>query len=286
MPLPHRLSSLPFLAAGFGAALAACVAATAAPAQDRPADPPMVSSYTGPVAPDCRPSPAVAPLSAPEFPGVAVDPAWPREAYLLTDSVVLGAQHALIQKFRAACWSLRMDGKPAIMLPMANAHLRKYPKLPPVAIMAIGYNSLWEKERRNYERHAKRFDDEAEQILKTLAERGVKKVVWVKIREISEDNVPMSHGDARAQLRLYAHYFPWVNERLRLLRERHPGLALADWPRAGAGLGYTYDGIHLNPIGAAVMTHEIMRTVGIAMPEGDRPASAPPPVSRAAKPRM
>jgi hypothetical protein len=76
-----------------------------------------------------------------------------------------------------------------------------------------------------------------------------------------------------------------VNERLRLLRDRHPGLALVDWPRAGAGLGYTYDGIHLNPIGAAVMTHEIMRTLGIATPEGDRPASAPAPGSRPVKPQ-
>lgn len=246
-----------------------------------PPDPPMVSSQTGAVAPDCRPGPAVAPLSPPAFPGVAVDPAWPREAYLLTDSVVLGAQYALIQKFRAACWSLRMDGKPAIMLPTANAHLKKYPALPPVAIMAIGYNSLWEKERRNYAKWAARFDAEAEQILKTLAERGVKKVVWVKIREISEENVPMSHSDARAALRLYSHYFPYVNERLRLLRERHPGLALVDWTTAGAGLGYTYDAIHLNPVGAAVMTFEIMRTLGIAMPADAPPTPRAPTTPRA-----
>ena len=52
-----------------------------------------------------------------------------------------------------------------------------------VAVVALGYNSLWEKNRRNYDKWAKKFDDEAEAILATLTSLGAKKIVWVTLRE-------------------------------------------------------------------------------------------------------
>jgi hypothetical protein len=264
---------------------AAALAASAGAQDAAPPVPKMVSSASGKVAADCKPADRDAAAAAPAYPGLELDPSWPREAYLLTDSVVLGAQFQLLRQFRAACWTLRMDGQPAIMMPAANAHLRKYAKLPPVAILAIGYNSLWEKDRKNFERWSAKFDAEADQLLKTLAERGVKKVIWVKLREISAENIPMKHPDARMQLKQYSFYFPYVNERLLALRARHPGLALADWKSVGNGLGFTYDAIHLNPLGAATMTNEIQRAVGIVPPP--EPAAAPktvvkPPERRAA----
>ena len=39
-----------------------------------------------------------------------------------------------------------------------------------VAVVALGYNSLWEKNRRNYDKWAKKFDDEADALLATLTE--------------------------------------------------------------------------------------------------------------------
>jgi hypothetical protein len=86
------------------------------------------------------------------------------------------------------------------------------------------------------------------------------------LREISEDNIPMKHAGARRQLEKAGFYFPYVNERLKAMRERHPEMALADWPGGAAKSGYTYDAIHVNPKGAWKMTDEIMVAIGLEPP--------------------
>jgi hypothetical protein len=128
-----------------------------------------------------------------------------------------------------------------------------------VAVVALGYNSLWERNRRNYDRWAKAFDQQAEDMVATLKDLGARKIVWVTLRELNPSIVPAKAVD---ELPLYSWYFPWVNERLRALVEHHPEVALADWSAASQANGLTYDSIHLNKDGAALMSDVIARAVG------------------------
>ncbi len=144
---------------------------------------------------------------------------------MLSDSVVLSGKAAIPARF--SDWTVEIDGKAALMLKAANERLRARGKpVGSVAVMAIGYNSLWEKDRRNYDRWAAQFDKQADELLVTLKDLGAKKVVWVTLREPTAETVP---AKAVKELSQYSWYFPYVNERLRALAERHPEVALADW---------------------------------------------------------
>ena len=91
-----------------------------------------------------------------------------------------------------------------------------------VAVVALGYNSLWEKNRRNYDKWAKKFDDEAEAMIAELTTLGAKKIVWVTLREPTADTVP---AKAVKELPQYSWYFPWANERIHAIQQRHPEVA-------------------------------------------------------------
>jgi lysophospholipase L1-like esterase len=191
--------------------------------------------------------------------GVALDPTWPKELFVLSDSVVLSGKAAIPARFPD--WRVEIDGKPALMLKAANERLQARGKpVGSVAVMAIGYNSLWEKNRRNYDRWAEQFDKEADRLLETLASLGAKKVVWVTLREPTPETVP---AKAVKELSQYSWYFPYVNERLHALAERHPEVALADWTAVSNQNGITYDSIHLNDTGAKLMADTIAQAVGL-----------------------
>jgi hypothetical protein len=57
-------------------------------------------------------------------------------------------------------------------------------------------------------------------------------------------------------------YFPYVNEQLHILQQRHPDLLLADWAAISNRAGVTYDAIHLNTAGAQLMINLIHSTIG------------------------
>ncbi len=59
----------------------------------------------------------------------------------------------------------------------------------------------------------------------------------------------------------YAWYFPYVNERLRRLDRIRDDLVLAEWDRVSKRTGVTYDAIHLNPRGAALMARTIRAAI-------------------------
>lgn len=127
-----------------------------------------------------------------------------------------------------------------------------------LAIVGLGYNSLWERGRRRYGVWAKRFDREARRLLRTLRRLGARQVVWVTLREPTRSTVP---AHARDELGQYSWYFPYVNERLRRLDRRGDDLVLADWASASSRPGITYDTIHLNAEGAALMAKTIWSAV-------------------------
>ncbi len=83
-------------------------------------------------------------------------------------------------------------------------------------------------------------------------------MVWVTLREPTRRTVPPQSRDELGQ---YSWYFPYVNERLRRLDRRRDDLVLADWAKASDRPGLTYDSIHLNTEGAALMARTIWGTV-------------------------
>jgi lysophospholipase L1-like esterase len=189
-------------------------------------------------------------------------PGWlrPRRMTVLVDSVLLGGMPAL--RSRRPCWRVRMRGRPALMVRIAEQELRGAARrVARLVVVGLGYNSLWERGRRRYRHWAARFDREARRLLRTLHRLGARQVVWVTLREPTRRTVPPS---ARGELGQYSWYFPYVNERLRRLDRRRDDLVLADWANVSRRPGLTYDSIHLNTKGAALMARTIREAISRA----------------------
>jgi len=146
-------------------------------------------------------------------------------------------------------------GHPAIMIKEAVKDLQAAATpVGSVVIIGIGYNSLWQRNRANYSAWANEFDAEAENLITVLKQLGAKTLVWVTLREPSASVVPPL---GKAQYDAYVWYFPYVNEQLHILQQRHPDLLLADWAAISNRPGVTYDAIHLNTAGAQLMINLI-----------------------------
>ncbi|HSS10043.1 MAG TPA: acyltransferase family protein [Acidimicrobiales bacterium] len=187
-------------------------------------------------------------------------PAAPKTMTVIADSVLLSARQMLVQQFTAAGWQVDYRGHPAIMIKEAVKTLQTAgTPVGSVVVVGIGYNSLWQRNRANFSAWANEFDPEAENLLTTLKQLGAKTIVWVTLREPSASVVPPL---SKAQYDAYVWYFPYVNERLHALQQRHPDLLLADWAAISNRPGITYDAIHLNTAGAQLMTNLIRSTIG------------------------
>jgi hypothetical protein len=110
----------------------------------------------------------------------------------------------------------------------------------------------------NYDEYAQTFDEEADQLLEGLRRLGAKRFVWVTLNETDRSKIEDFGLEMYDQ---YNWYFPYVNERLRLLAERHPDLVLADWTSVSNTTGLMYDAMHLLPEGIRLMIDTI-RTGG------------------------
>jgi lysophospholipase L1-like esterase len=186
-------------------------------------------------------------------------PAWltTRRATVLVDSVLLGGIPALRSNFSR--WHIDVIGRPAIMLPAMEQELRASGRrVAPLVILGVGHNSLWEKDRRNYGTWSARFDREATELLNALRRLGASELIWVTLRQARRAVIPSS---ALWQYDKYSWYFPYVNERLRLLDRKRTDLALADWAAVSNRSGITYDAFHLRPEGAALMARTIRAAV-------------------------
>lgn len=171
--------------------------------------------------------------------------------------MLLGGIPAVRGNFRG--WSIDVRGHEAIMLPAMEQDLRRSGQaVAPLVIVGVGHNSLWEKDRRNYLIWSERFDREATRLLGTLKRLGAREVIWVTLREARRAVIPSS---ALWQYDKYSWYFPYVNERLRLLDRKRTDLALANWEAVSNRPGITYDAFHLNPVGAALMARTIRAEV-------------------------
>jgi len=207
----------------------------------------------------------------PTEPSTTVKPRWwtARRQTVLVDSVLLGGTVAMREQFRR--WRVEILGEPTVMLSAMEERIAARSRsVARLVVIGIGYNSLWERGRRNYSTWARKFDTEARELLATLRRKGARQFVWVTLRDARRSVIP---PDALAQHDRYAWYFPYVNERLRRL-DRRADLVLAPWDRVSDRRGLTYDAFHLNPEGAALMARTIQQAI---QAEGRRQTKVFPP---------
>jgi hypothetical protein len=186
-------------------------------------------------------------------------PYWARQRHItvLVDSVLLSGERSIRRAH--PCHVLHFRGRPAWMIKHAAREIaRSRKRVAPLVVVGIGYNSLFQRNRRRYDYWARRWDREAAALLRVLRRKGARQFVWVKLREPTPRTVPRH---AVGELRYYSWYFPYVNERLSRLDRRHGDVALADWKRAGDRNGITYDSIHLNSRGGPLMGRTIRRAI-------------------------
>ena len=200
---------------------------------------------------------ATAASTSPRHGAAAGNDARPKNITLVTDSVMLGAVHAV----RAALpgWHVEVLGKPALMVNQAGPlYLPPGRKVAPTVVVGLGYNSLWQPNREHFGAWAGQFDRQADALVARLRSLGARKIVWVTLREPTPGVVT---PDGLYQYAHYAWYFPYVNARLRALAQRHPEVTLADWGAVSDRGGLTYDLIHLDPDGARLMAHLVARAI-------------------------
>jgi hypothetical protein len=182
-------------------------------------------------------------------------PAWltSHRATVLVDSVLLGGVESVRSNLRG--WNVDVLGRAAVMIGPLEEEIRESAtRIAPLAVVGVGYNSLWERGRKNYRNWARDFDRDATALVRTLRRQGAGQIVWVTLRDARRSVIP---ADSRWQFDKYAWYFPYVNERLRLLDRRLPYVVLADWATVSDRRGLTYDAFHLDPDGQALMAHTI-----------------------------
>jgi peptidoglycan/LPS O-acetylase OafA/YrhL len=188
--------------------------------------------------------------------GCPLNPAWPKTLTLLSDSVGLGLSRAL--PLALPGWKVEILGRPALMVKQVVPEFLNARSVGSVVVIALAYNSLFERDRKNYEHWSAIWDRSAEKLLSDLQACGAKKLVWITLREPSPESVTDAGRD---QYDRYAWFFPYVNERIRALAARHPELAVADWQAASDGPDLTKDLIHLNPRGVSLLTSTVTRAV-------------------------
>jgi len=183
-----------------------------------------------------------------------------RTVTVLGDSVLKGAEEQMTAELQASGYLVDYRATPAWMLDDAEEEIAAAGPVGATVIVGLGHNTLWEKDRANFDNWAGKFDREADALIATLERLGATKIVWATLREPSESVIPAS---GQKQYRLYVWYFPYVNERLRLLVQRHPDVILADWAAVSNQDGLTYDAMHLTGSGIRLMIDTIRTAGGI-----------------------
>ena len=174
---------------------------------------------------------------------------------VLGDSVLLGAEDQLTAELEASGYTVDYRAVAAQMLHQGNkALLDAGTPVGETVVIGLGHNSLWERDRQNYDKWARKFNSEADILIQTLEGLGATKIVWVTLREPSEDVIP---PEGRKQYDAYVWYFPYVNEQIDQLPTRHPDLVVADWAAVSNESGLTYDAMHLTSSGIRLMIDTI-----------------------------
>lgn len=178
-----------------------------------------------------------------------------RSVYVITDSVVLGAENEITSTFSSHGWDVTIEGLPGLNTKTAaDVVTSRRDAIGDNVIVALGHN-----ETPNRVSMASTFDS----MMHTLD--GVPNVVWVKLRDVRPEDVSARGWQ---QIAGYRSTFAMVNEELERLADRWPRLVLADWTTTAHRGGISYDAIHLNPLGAQLMADLLWREMnGFNRPE-------------------
>lgn len=174
------------------------------------------------------------------------------------DSVFYGAYSPFLKR-ELRPWDLRFRGYVNLTVAGADKGIRqRRQRMRELVVVGLGYNSNWERDRRNYKFWAGQFDRQALGLVRTLRRFGARRILWVTLREPDRSNVPKELYPA---LEKHAWYFPYVNERLRRLDRRREDVTIANFTPVADRLGITWDTIHLNPKGSALLARTIERGI-------------------------
>ena len=215
--------------------------ATTVPGQTTVAEPASTTTATSPT------TTTAATVAPPAAPGATIT--------VLGDSVLLGVEEQMTAELSASGFEVDYRAEPAWQLDNALDDITAAGRpVGEVVVLGIGHDSLWERDRSGYDGYAERFDEEADALLAGLRQLGAKRFVWITLNEQDRSTVPDFGLEMYDQ---YNWYFPYVNERLRLLHERNPDVVLADWAAVSKQEGLTYDAMHLTGDGIRLMIDTI-----------------------------
>ncbi|MFZ4721173.1 MAG: hypothetical protein ACOYMR_17225 [Ilumatobacteraceae bacterium] len=191
-----------------------------------------------------------------------------KRLFMVSDSVGLGAIPAIRSRF--AGWQVTVTGKPGLFTEQLANYVNTAPAsaLGDSAIVATGYNyPYWDPPR---------FARSVDLMVARLKARGVKRIFWVTMREVTPAYYAKWNGLTEAYRTVYLAY-PGANEQLRKATTRHPELSVIDWAANADLFGLSYDAIHLNPTGAARYANLAYTTVttGITRSTADTVTTVP-----------
>ena len=176
-----------------------------------------------------------------------------RQVVVVGDSVILGAESAMVGAFSDMGWLITFDAAVNRSTSAGGEAIASHgAELTDTLVVNLGANDAG-----NTGAYRSRVD----QIMASTA--AVPHVYWLTIREVRD-------------------YYPAANQALRDAAAAYPNVTILDWHGTTAGRTdlTSSDGLHLNGAGAALMTE----LVTFAAVNGGAPVAAPPPPVAAAPP--
>ena len=173
-----------------------------------------------------------------------------RQVVVVGDSVILGAESAMVGAFSEMGWLITFDAAVNRSTPAGGDAINSHAaELTDTLVVNLGANDAG-----NTGAYRSRVD----QILASTA--GIPHVYWLTIREGRD-------------------YYPAANQALRDAAAAYPNVTVVDWHGAAAGRTdlTSGDGLHLSGAGVAVMT-ELVTTAAV---NGGAPAVVAPPAAPA-----
>jgi hypothetical protein len=161
-----------------------------------------------------------------------------KNIFMIADSVGLSARDTIPKYFPGR--NVTITGFPGVFVESLTTITNAQPQevFGDVAIVAGGYDYPYPDPPR--------FDRSVDALIDVLHSKGVKRIIWVTLREVKPQYITAS---AWKGIQPYYFYFPEVNDHLRAAVNRHPDLTLADWSAIADQYNLTYDAIHLSQTG-------------------------------------
>jgi hypothetical protein len=195
--------------------------------------------------------------------------------FIVSDSVLLGARPQIRAAFGNR--TVNFHGFGGITIAQAEDIINDYPHdLHESLIVGVGY---FYPAGRPAE-----FDAAIDHFMASVRSLGVKRVLWVTMREVVPGEVSQqSYWEVQG----IAPFYPMANAQLRAARSRWPELRVADWAEIAHVPDITWDAVHLTPKGGDLMGELLRESMdGFGRPDdnsvirlrvpdrGDRPTAA------------